>query len=269
MGLLAEKRYNYILTELRNNGKILVGNIAKTLGVTEVTIRRDLLHLQKDGLLKKTYGGAVLSEPDLNTSTHFRQTRNLKAKKIIGKLASELIEDGDILYFEAGTTCYEILPYLDGYKDLTIIVNSLYLMSGLHEMANHKVIIIGGQYRPERMDMVGPTAEATISQLGGFKAFTGADDISIHSGISGADVVTVGFAKLILQRASQVVFVGDHTKFNKPALYKIADIDHLDYIVTDIKPSDQWLKTCEQNNIKLIHPDDKAQSATQSKNVWA
>jgi DeoR/GlpR family transcriptional regulator of sugar metabolism len=64
----------------------------------------------------------------------------------------------------------------------------------------------------------------------------------------------VSFAKLVLQRASELIFVGDHTKFDNPALYKIADISELDYIATDEKPSAQWLSACRKNNIKLIHP---------------
>ena len=104
------------------------------------------------------------------------------------------------------------------------------------------------------MDMVGPAAETAIAQLGGFKAFTGADDITIDAGISGADVVTVGFAKLVLKRAGEVIFVGDHTKFDNPALYKIADIDQLDYIVTDIRPSKAWHRLAKEKHIKLIYP---------------
>ena len=127
-------------------------------------------------------------------------------------------------------------------------------MKRLGRLTSHKVIIIGGQYRHDRMDMVGPAAETAIAQYGGFKAFTGADDITIDAGISGADPVTVGFAKLVLTRASEVIFVGDHTKFDNPALYKIADIDMLNYIVTDTKPSKLWLRAAKQNNIKLIYP---------------
>ena len=254
MGLLAEKRHNYILEQIRSAGRIQVSKLAGQLGVTEVTIRRDLSYLQKTGLLKKTYGGAVLAGPSEIDSVRFRQTRNLSAKKVIGQLAAQLIEDGDIIYLEAGSTCYEIIPHLAQYQYLTIIVNSLYLMSKLHELPGHKVIITGGMYRPERMDMIGPAAEATISQLGGFKAFTGADDISIGAGISGADVATVGFAKLVLQRASKAIFVGDYSKFDNPALYKIADLDRLDYIVTNKPPSALWNKTAQQKNIKLIYP---------------
>ena len=164
-----------------------------------------------------------------------------------------LIKDGDVIYLEAGSTCYEIIPYLANKKNLTIITNSLYLMRRLGELAGHKIIIIGGQYRPERMDMVGPAAELAISQLGGFKAFTGADDITVDAGISGDDVVTVGFAKLLVKQASEVVFVGDSTKFDKPALYKIADIDKLDYIVTDKRPSKAWLRVTKKKHIKLIY----------------
>ena len=256
MGIAAEIRQRQILEQIASAGRIQVKDISKALGVTEVTIRRDLKLLEKSGLLKKTYGGAVLMGPSVQASVRYRQTQNLIAKKIIGKLASELIRDSDIIYLEAGSTCYEIIPHLTNRRNLTVIVDSLYLMHRLHELTGHKIIIIGGQYRPDRMDMVGSAAEAAIAQLGGFKAFTGADDITIEAGISGADVVTVGFAKLVLKRAREVIFVGDHTKFDKPALYKIADIDTLDYIVTDIKPSRAWHLAAKKHNIRLIYPKD-------------
>lgn len=243
------------MERLRSNGKVQVEDLADELNVSKVTIRRDLSYLQKNGLLKKTYGGAVLAEiPEINVSVRFRQTRNLQAKKIIGKLAAGLISNGDNIYLEAGSTCYEIIPHLSQHKDLTIIVNSLHLMSRLHELVQHKVIVIGGQYRHDRMDMVGPTAETTIANLSGFKAFTGADDISIETGISGADVTTVSFTKLVLKNAGQVVFVGDHSKFDNPALYKIADLSALDFIVTNRSPSPKWHKTARDLEINLIYP---------------
>ena len=256
MGLLAEKRRQYILEHLRSDGRIQVADVAGDLGVTEVTIRRDLAYLQKNKLLKKTYGGAVLAgAPEIVSSVRFRHTQQSQAKKTIGQLASELIEDGDVVYLEAGSTCYEIIPFLTQLQNLSIIVNSINLMRRLHELTRHKVIITGGEYRPDRMDMIGPVAEATISQLSGFKAFTGADDISIYAGISGADVETVGFAKLVLRQASEVIFVGDHTKFDNPALYKIAGLEMLDYIVTDRKPSQRWGEIAHKNNIKIIYPE--------------
>ncbi len=254
MGVAAEVRHKLILDRLNANGRIYVPDLAKELDVTEVTIRRDLAFLQGQGLLKKTYGGAVLASPDVASSVRYRQTRKLKAKKVVGELAATLVHDGDIIYLEAGSTCYEIIPHLADKKDLTIIVNSLYLMRRLGELTGHKIIIIGGQYRHDRMDTVGPSAEFAIAQLGGFKAFTGADDITIDAGISGADVVTVGFARLVLEKANAVIFVGDHTKFDNPALYKIADIERLDYIVTDFKPSPAWHRVAKNKNIKLIYP---------------
>ena len=256
MGIKAEIRHKQILEKLTGAGRVYVRDISEAIGVTEVTVRRDLKFLENNGLLKKTYGGAVLAGPRVQASVRYRQTRNLNAKKVIGKLASELIKDADIIYLEAGSTCYEIIPHLAKRKDLTIIVNSLYLMHRLHELTGHKIIIVGGEYRHDRMDMVGSAAEADIAQLAGFKAFTGADDITIDAGISGDDVVTVGFAKLVLKKAGEVIFVGDHTKFDNPALYRIAGIDAIDYIVTDTKPSQEWHQVCRENNIKLIYPKE-------------
>jgi len=254
MGIAAEIRHKRILEKLNSAGRVYVKDIAKKFKVTEVTARRDLAALENQGLLKKTYGGAVPVNPEVTDSVRYRRTKKLTAKKIIGKLAAKLIKGGDVIYLEAGSTCYEIIPHLTEKKDLTIIVNSLHHMRRLHELTGHKTILIGGQYRPDRMDMVGPGAESAIAMLGGFKAFTGADDITIDAGISGADVVTVGFAKLVLKRASEVIFVGDRTKFDNPALYRIADIDQLDYIVTDSKPAPAWHKIAKQKKIKLIYP---------------
>jgi len=255
MGLLSETRREHILEKLRADGKIKVNQIACQLGVTEVTIRRDLARMQREGILRKTYGGAVVAEPpDVDITARYQRTRRIAAKRAIGRLASSLIREGDIIFLEAGSTCYEIIPFLAGFERLTVIVNSLYLMSRLHEQVRHRIILTGGQYRPERMDMVGPGAESAIGQLGGFKAFTGADDISIDAGISGADVVTVGFAKMVVKKASEVIFVGDHTKFDNPALYKIADIDQLNCIITDVRPSDMWLETGKKKNIKILFP---------------
>ena len=255
MGLLAENRHEYILEQLRSTGRVLVRSVAEELNVTEVTIRRDLTIMAKRGLLKKIYGGAVLAgPPGINRPVRFRHSLNLPAKKTIGQLSAGLLKDGDVIYLEAGSTCYEIIPYLGRLKGLTIIANSLNLMSRLHEQPQHRLIVTGGQYRPDRMDMIGPAARAVIEQLNSFIAFTGADDISIHAGISGADVATVSFAKLILQQASKVIFVGDHTKFDNPALYKIADLERLDYIVTDSRPAEAWCRVAEEKNITLIYP---------------
>jgi DeoR/GlpR family transcriptional regulator of sugar metabolism len=255
MGLLAENRRQRILDKLRHDGRISVTKTAGQLNVTEVTIRRDLAFLQKKGLLKKTYGGAVLAGPaEIADSVGFRHTKKVSAKRNIGQLAAQLIDNGDVIYLEAGSTCYEIIPHLSTLKELTIIVNSLPLMNRLHELTRHRIIVTGGEYRPDRMDMIGPTAETAIAQLSGFKAFTGADDISLYAGISGADVATVGFAKLVLRQASMVVFVGDDTKFDNPALYKIADLATLDYIVTNKPPSEQWHKAAAEKNIRLMYP---------------
>ncbi|MCE5185387.1 MAG: DeoR/GlpR family DNA-binding transcription regulator [Planctomycetaceae bacterium] len=257
MGLLAEQRNQHIMESIRTRGRILVTQLAQELKVTEVTIRRDLAKLEKHGLLKKTYGGAVLGAAEMNASVRYRQTRNLAAKRIIGKLAADLIHDGDCIYLEAGSTCYEIIPHLAHKNNLTIIVNSLYLMSRLHEQVQHRIVLTGGLYRPERMDMIGPAAENAISQLAGFTAFTGADDITLETGISGADVATVSFTKIVLRKAARIIFVGDSSKFDNPALYKIADIDQLDAIVTNTMPGNEWAIACKELEIPLICPDER------------
>ena len=134
MGIAAEIRRKRILDRLESAGRVYVKQMAETFNVTEVTIRRDLAMLERSGLLNKTYGGATLPSPEIKTSVRYRQKRKLAAKRIVGKLAGALIKDGDIIYLEAGSTCYEIIPFLADKKKLTVIVNSLYLMRRLAEL---------------------------------------------------------------------------------------------------------------------------------------
>ena len=261
MGVLAERRRCFILDRVRRAGQVRIADVMREFDVADMTVRRDLESMAKMGLIRKTYGGAVAAgAPEIDESVRYRRTQNLKAKRIVGELAAErLVADGDVIYLEAGSTCFEIIPFLADYKELTIIVNSLYLMTRLGEMAQHKVILVGGEYRAERMDLIGAISESVMGELGGFKAFTSADDISIEGGISGAEVATVTFTKLVLQRAAKVYFVGDHAKFDNPALYKIADIDRLDGIVTDRRPSEKWIDAASRFEIEMIYPmDDKA-----------
>ena len=103
MGLAAEIRHNKILDKLCSAGRIYVSDLSHTLGVTKVTIRQDLVVLQSSGMLKKTHGGAFLVAPVLNVSGRYHRLRRLAAKRIIEKLASDLVKDGDIIYLEAGS----------------------------------------------------------------------------------------------------------------------------------------------------------------------
>jgi DeoR family fructose operon transcriptional repressor len=250
------ERFEKILDSLRASQRATVKELADTLKTTEITIRRDLKELDKKGLVKRVYGGALVTDNDpLNFSIERKMTRNIEAKRRIGKKAAELIEDGDLIFLDPGTTCWEIVPYLATKKRLNIIINSSRLATAFRNEQNHNIIYIGGEYRPFRMDIVGDLAGATIEKLRGYKAFAGADGIDIELGLSANDITSASIARKMFQNAREITFLGDSSKFDHPSLCKIADINVLDYIITDKPVSEKWEEAAKKHNITILYAD--------------
>lgn len=256
MGHGFEQRKKVILDTLEREGSLLVKEFASRLGISETTVRRDLNELDSLGVLKQVYGGAVRLEQgpnSLNLPVSQRSTRAIEAKKLVGKAAADLVHDNDILYIDPGTTSWEMIPYLKTKRNLTIISNSVRLLQCLDYIGHHNIIQLGGTLRPDRLDTVGSLSQLCIEQLRGYKAFQGGDGIDIDFGLSAVDHESALIAKIILANARETCILADHTKFEKPSmLYKITDIEHMDYLVTDRPLSPAWDATCSQAGVTVI-----------------
>ncbi|MBD3392027.1 MAG: DeoR family transcriptional regulator [Chitinivibrionales bacterium] len=256
MGHAFELRKKYILGKIDQESSVLVKDIADELGVSETTIRRDLNELDSRKLIRQVYGGAVRIERS-SRSFRFawanRSTQEIEAKKRIGRRAASFVQDDDILYIDPGTTSWEMIPYLKEKRNLTIISNSVRLQQCMEFIGHHNIIQLGGTFRPDRLDTVGTLAILGLEQLRGYKAFQGGDGMDIEFGLSAIDHESALIAKTALDKARQVFVIADHTKFESPSmLFKIADIDNIDYIITDRPLSSQWNQTCERSNINVI-----------------
>jgi DeoR/GlpR family transcriptional regulator of sugar metabolism len=256
MGHAFEIRKKFILEKIEKDSSVLVKDIAEELGVSETTIRRDLNELDTQKLVRQVYGGAVRLERSSRAfrfSWANRSTEEIEAKKRIGRRAAAFVHDDDILYVDPGTTSWEMIPYLKDKRNLTIISNSVRLQQCMEFIGHHNIIQLGGTFRPDRLDTVGTLAIMGLDQLRGYKAFQGGDGMDIEFGLSAIDHESALIAKTALAKAREVFVIADHSKFERPSLlFKITDVENINYIVTDRPLSHPWTEKCRQSDVKVV-----------------
>jgi len=239
------------MSELLDRRHVTVKELADTMGVSEATVRRDLRTLAESQELNLVHGGATLA-PDF--SFHAKHDRNIAAKRVIGALAASLVADGVQLFLDSGTTCFEMAPYLSRKRGLAVVLNSARLALEL-KAPDVNIIMLGGQFRPDRMDTVGPITLANLDQLRGFTTFVGADGLSMDFGPAAVDMESAHLYRLAITNAREAVLLVDHTKFAAPSLFRIVEWDQIDHVVTDLPPSPEWVDFLTGRNIQIHHPD--------------
>jgi DeoR family transcriptional regulator of aga operon len=237
-----------------SSGHVAVKDLAREMDVSEATVRRDLRALADQRKIDLVYGGATAPR-NVDHSLIARANRNMEAKAAIGKLAGALVHDHQMLFVDAGTTCFEMRHDLLRRKGLTVIVNSVRLAVEIGNNSDASMIVLAGQYRPDRMDLVGPLAVNSIDQLRGYVAFLGADGLDPEFGIFASEIQTAHLYQHVIRNARETILLADHTKFASPSLYRIGDIDSISKVVTDRAPSDEWMQFFASREIELIYPE--------------
>jgi DeoR/GlpR family transcriptional regulator of sugar metabolism len=251
------QRRERILSAVYEKRHVTARDLAADLDVSEATVRRDLKALADGGLLELVYGGATLRRP-ADQSFHGRVTRNLEAKRTIARLAAEMIGDGEQIFLDSGTTCFEMAGCIKRKRGLSVVVNSARLALEL-DAPGVSVILLGGQYRPDRMDSVGPLAISTLDQLRGYICFIGADGLSMDFGLAAADIESAHLYRRAVHNARQTVLLVDHTKFQSPSLFKIVDWHEIQRIVTDQAPTAEWNEFLSSRGIAVTYPEVAAE----------
>jgi len=255
------ERQARVLSELLDKKHVTIRDLADGLEVSEATVRRDLKSLSDAQKIHLVHGGAMLP-PDKFFSFEAKRDRNLDAKRVIGQLAAELVEDGDHMFLDSGTTSFCMASPLSSKRGLSIIVNSARLALEI-KSPSMNLIMLGGQYRPDRMDTVGPVAIATLEQLRGYVAYLGADGLSQDFGVSAADIESAHIYRLAVANARETNLLVDHSKFKSASLFKIIDWDRITRLITDRPPTPDWQAFLDERKIEVIHPDNIALHAEQ------
>lgn len=257
MSLSTQQRRDQILTHIYEHGFVEVKQLAGVMDVSEATVRRDLRALADSNQIEMVYGGATLPRAS-DFSFRSKSMRNIEAKRAIGRLAAGLVADNEQLYLDSGTTCFEMCHHLKRKRGLSVIVNSVRLAVELSGNSDLSVIMMGGHYRADRMDTVGPLASTTIDQLRGYRAFIGADGLSMDFGTTASDIESAHLYRQVIHNARETILVVDHSKFLSPSLFKIAEIDAFSRVVTDKKPLPEWMDFLNAKGIDVIYPDGPA-----------
>jgi DeoR family transcriptional regulator of aga operon len=242
-----------ILEKLDSQGQVDVSSLSKELGVSEVTIRNDLTKLEQKNMLIRARGGAIkLDRVGVDFAISDKKQQHLEEKKLIGQMAAELIEDGDTIILDSGTTTLEIAKNLNRIEDLTVITNALNIASLLAEHKNASVILPGGFLRKNSLSLVGATAEESFRNYFCDKLFLAVDGFNTTHGLSTPNVEEAHLNRIMIQISKKVIVVTDSSKFLKRSFAFIAPISAVDVVVTDsgIPLEDQ--KKLENAGIQVI-----------------
>lgn len=253
MSFSSRQRQDDILAQVIENGQVTVKELAQRLQVCDATVRRDLRALADRNQVELIYGGATLPR-HTDFSFQSKSQRNSDAKKAVGKLASQLVGEGEQLFIDSGTTCFEISHFLKRMGRLSIIVNSTRLAAELATNPSISVILLGGHYRPDRADSIGPLTISAMDQLRGYRAFIGADGLSMDFGVTAADIESAHLYRLAVRNARESILLVDHSKFLSPSLFKIVEWESISRVVTDQPPGDEWMTFFEERGIDTIYP---------------
>lgn len=242
-----------IMEKLDSKGQINVVALSQELGVSEVTIRNDLARLENKNMLVRARGGAMKVDRvamDFNLSDKNKQ--HFKEKVRIGKAASTLIENGDTIILDSGTTTMEINKQLSGFESLTVITNALNIASKLVELEKINVIVPGGLLRRNSLSLVGTTAEESFKNYFCDKLFLAVDGFNTTHGLSTPNVEEAHLNRVMISIAKQVIVVTDSSKFNRRSFAFIAPISVIDIVITDSGIPAEDHKNLENAGIKVI-----------------
>lgn len=249
--MLGAERGQHLRRLLLEQGSVRVSAEAKRFGVSEETIRRDIKRLAAEGIADPVFGGAVL-RPGIvmsgaTTLLPVGERRRIEgaAKDAIGAAAAGLVEPGQSVILDAGTTTLAVARHLSRHRDLTVVTNSLAIAQSCADIPECVTYVIGGRLVTGSLSMIGPQAERDLAGISADWAFIGAAAIDVGSGFTSADPYEAQVKGAMIRAARRTVIVADHTKFGTRRFASFAqprDIAHL--ITTDLCPPDArgWLE---------------------------
>ncbi|MCU4747981.1 MULTISPECIES: DeoR/GlpR family DNA-binding transcription regulator [Streptomyces] len=211
----AAERRELIVRTVSADGTVTVEELARTLGVTPSTIRRDLALLTERGTIARTYGGAITAEHVPEQSLGQRASLAVAQKGRIAAWAAGRVAAGDTVILDGGTTTGLLARQLRTHTELTVVTNSLTALGELNEVPGVEVISLGGQLRQVSQAFVGPLTELSLSRLSADKVFLGADGIDAARGICEASFQQTALKELMAERSTEVYILADSSKLGQ------------------------------------------------------
>ncbi len=227
--------------------------LSELFQVSLETIRRDFKELEEIKRIRRIHGGAMLyTEYGIEPDYSHRTSENYNEKYLIGKKASEMVNDGDSIIIDIGTTTLEFARFLKGKKDLTVLTNSLKIAYELMTEKNISVLLLGGKVRYGEGTTSGYWSEEMISNFYADKLFLGAGAIIPQYGLMDYHIEETNLRRHFIKQAKQVIALADYSKFGIKAFNQVCRAQELDYLITDEKADKKMLKELKEMGVQVI-----------------
>jgi DeoR family transcriptional regulator of aga operon len=254
--LLVEERRRQILDLLDTQKRLTVEELVKRFGVSAVTIRGDLDSLASSGDIVRSHGGAIKNRESFpDVPLNVKETLHHDEKVRIGHAAAQLIQDGETVILDSGTTTAEIarqIKFLKKLKALTVITNGLNIAMELANLPHVRVLMIGGLLRQMSYSTAGPHAEQTLRALNADRLFLGVDALDPQNGLSTPDVLEAQVNALMIRVARDVTAVLDSSKFMRRSLSVIASLSEIDRIITDDRVDQEMVTLLRTHGLDVL-----------------
>ena len=229
------QRRKEILSAINQHGEVFVEQLSEQFEVSEVTIRKDLESLEKSNLLLRARGGAIKLQSGVGVDYRISEKHKLNyhEKSLIGKHAAGLVENGDTIILDSGTTTLEMANHLPKELEATVITNALNIANVLSAHPYVNVIVPGGSLRKNSLSLVGPLAEKTMRSFHVDKAFLGIDGIDTRTGFYTPNIEEAHLNRIMIEIAEQVVLLADSSKFKRKSLNLVCGLSDVQVLVTD------------------------------------
>jgi len=230
--MFEEERHKQILQLLHDGRMVAVSSLAKRLFVSEATVRRDLTALEKEGLVRRVYGGAVRVGVNRDVPLMMRETEAMQAKQRIGRLAAELVQENDVILLDASSTVYSMIPYLRDFKNVVAVTSGIKTAMALGER-HIKTYLTGGEMIDNSYSMIGGHAEELIRSLNADTLFFSCRGISADGRLTDSSVEEARLRQLMFRHVKRRVFLAASNKLERDYFYVLGHIADMDDVICD------------------------------------
>jgi DeoR/GlpR family transcriptional regulator of sugar metabolism len=250
--VIASQRYEIILKTLAENENVRISELHTKLKVTEMTVRRDLDHLEKKGLLERTHGGASKIQRIDSEFLFAQKSNQMKAeKRAISRCIPELLEDNETVFINSGTTVLQAAAQLKG-RALKIITNNP-MLTTIDLGERNSLVILGGEFRRESHSIVGDDAIGMLRRIIASTCLIGVDGFSARYGLTSSSYVEASINRtMIEQTRGKVVVLADHTKIGRVGPFLTAPMDSIDILVTTEGFPDEYRELLQSKGITIL-----------------
>ena len=255
--MLPSERQQQLLDFLLVKKSATVQQLCRKLYASAATIRRDLSQMERQGLLRRTHGGAAILEGGAGElSIIMRETRQVSEKNRIGELASCFVKDSYTVFLDSSSTACSLVPFLSKSKGVSVVTNGLHCALTLSQRTSCDVFIPGGQLVSRSNSVVGSDALSALEGYCADVAMISCSGLSLEMGVTEPSVEQSRMKRAMLCRSRTRILLCDHSKLGRAFLSRTCGPEEFDYVITDRKPEEEYLRFYEATSCELVWPEE-------------